>query len=144
MPSNEIHTLIDIIAFGYEYGWLHRAKDHPSQYLGRFHRKVRHYDDSEWSQKLEKLGNRPRDKEVCQSDRGHDLIDKTWGELSVKEKLGWAEAFKDITLHPEDYPNLFMPDDYNRVLKSEGFIKLQKRFAELSPEYLAGVRTQVT
>ncbi len=139
MPSNEIHKLIDIIAFGYEYGWLHRAKDCPSQYLGRSHRRVRHYGDKEWIKKLEELGNKPRDKEVCQSNSGHDLIDKTWSSLSDEEKLGWAAAFKDVALHPEQYPNLFMPNDYNQVLKSDGFAELQKRFATLPREYLAGL-----
>ncbi len=71
MPANEIHRLIDLIAFGNDYKWLHRVKDHPSEYLGRLHRKVRHYSDPEWIHKLESLRDRPRDKEVRQSNEGH-------------------------------------------------------------------------
>lgn len=139
MPSNEIHRLVDIIAFGYDYRWLHKAKDYPSQYLGRRHRRKRHYGDQEWLEKLERLGNRPRDKEVRQANKGHDLIDSIWSKLSTEEKLGWAAAFKHVVLHPEHYPNLFMPEDYNKILKSEHFLKLQKKFAEFSLEYLAGL-----
>jgi hypothetical protein len=140
MPSNEIHRLIDLIAFGNDYGWLHRAKDYPSKYLGKSHRRARHYGHAEWIRKLESLGNRPRDREVRQSDEGHDLIDRTWSSLADKDKLGWAAAFKDVALHPESYPNLFMPSDYNKTLKSEAFLRLQKRFTLQSLEYLAGIR----
>jgi hypothetical protein len=140
MPANEIHRLIDLIAFGNDYGWLHRAKDYPSKYLGQSHRRARHYGHAEWIQKLESLGNRSRDREVRQSDEGHDLIDRTWSSLTDDEKLGWAAAFKDVALHPESYPNLFMPDDYDKALKSEAFIRLQGRFALLPLEYIAGIR----
>jgi hypothetical protein len=139
MPSNEVHRLIDIIAFGHDYRWLHTAKDHPSQYLGHRHRRERHYSDEEWLGKLEGLGNRPRDEEVRQSNKGHDLIDLTWSSLSTEEKLGWAAAFRNVALYPKHYSNLFMPEDYNRILKSEYFRKLQRKFAELSLEYLAGL-----
>jgi hypothetical protein len=142
VPANEIHRLIDIIAFGNDYKWLHRAKDYPSKYLGRSHRKVRHYGDSEWVHKLESLGDRPRDKEVRQSNEGHDLIDSAWASLTDKEKLGWTAAFRDVALHPERYTNLFMPDDYDRVLKSNTFICLQQRFNRLSCGYLAGINTE--
>jgi len=139
MPSNDIHRLIDIIAFGYDYCWLHKAKDYPSQYLGHCHRKERHYDDEEWLEKLKRLGNRPRDKEVRQANEGHDLIDSIWSSLSTEEKLGWAAAFKHVVLHPEHYPNLFMPEDYDGILKSEPFLRLQRRFAKLPLEYLAAL-----
>jgi hypothetical protein len=140
MPANEIHRLIDLIAFGNDYRWLHKAKDYPSKYLGKAHRKARHYSHTEWIRKLESLGNRPRDREVRQSNEGHDLIDHTWSLLTDEEKLGWAAAFKDVASHPEAYPNLFMPDDYHKALKSEAFILLQGRFALLPLEYLAGIR----
>jgi len=29
MPANEIHRLIDLIAFGNDYWWLHKVKDIP-------------------------------------------------------------------------------------------------------------------
>jgi hypothetical protein len=142
MPSNEIHRLIDLIAFGYDYGWLHKAKDYPSKYLGRFHRKARHYGDNEWMRKLESLGNKPRDKEVRQSDQGHELMDRAWSSLTREEKLGWAAAFKDVALHPEHYPNLFMPEDYDKVLISSAFTRLQERFVLQPLEYLAGIHTE--
>lgn len=103
---------------------------------------MRHYGHAEWIRKLESLGNRPRDREVRQSNEGHDLIDHTWSSLTDDEKLGWAAAFKDVALHPDYYPNLFMPDDYDKALKSEAFISLQGRFALLPVEYLAGISAQ--
>ncbi len=142
MPPNEIHRLIDLIAFGNDYGWLHKAKDYPSKYLGQFHRKVRHYDHTAWISKLENLGDRPRDIEVRQSNQGHDLIDSAWSSLTDEEKLGWAAAFRDAALHPEHYPNLFMPDDYDKALRSNAFIRLQGRFAVLPLEYLAGLHVE--
>ena len=60
----------------------------------------------------------------------------------LKEKLGWAAAFRDAALHPEHYPNLFMPDDYDKALRSNAFISLQERFALLPLEYLAGIRVK--
>lgn len=142
MPANEIHRLIDLVAFGNDYKWLHRAKDYPSKYMGRLHRKARHYSDPEWIHKLESLGDRPREKEVRQSNEGHDLIDSAWSSLTDEEKLGWAAAFRDVALHPERYPNLFMPDDYDKALRSNAFICLQEKFALLSPGYLAGVSVE--
>jgi len=142
MPANEIHRLIDLIAFGNDYKWLHRAKDYPSMYLGRFHRKRRHYGDTEWIRKLESLGDRPRDREVRQSNKGHDLIDGAWSSLTDEQKLGWAAAFRDVALHPERYSNLFMPEDYDKALRSEAFVSLQGKFTLLSLEYLASVSAE--
>jgi len=67
----------------------------------------------------------------------HELIDEIWSKLRGEEKIGWACAFKDVVLHPQNYHNLFEDADYETTLKLPDYLRLQNFVASKSPEELA-------
>lgn len=128
MPQRWFHNLIDIIAHGKYLGegyWkYHQWKDEPSQWLGKKHRKVRHDDYKKIIQKLKEKGIsidvdnpyglltslsslnlpkgfKPSEREIV--GWTHEVFDYVWSSLPRDQKLGWAEAFRDVLLNPTRY-----------------------------------------
>jgi hypothetical protein len=149
LPQRWLHNLIDIIAHGKHLGksyWkYHQWKDEPSQTLGKFHRQVRHDDYKKIIQELKEKGisinaDNPYDlllsisslklPEKLKSPKEvivgwtHEILDQVWSSLSREDKLGWAEAFRDVYVNPSRYfeNNLLEPDD----LKLREFIETKK------------------
>jgi hypothetical protein len=159
MPQRWLHELINIIAFGTGY-WCHsRWKDQPWGWLGPDHRVERHDDykrmvdefkDRGWlpsttviasplefGELVKQLPLDVRVNEEQLSGVAHELIDQVWSELILEEREKWAAAFRDVILHPESYPNLFTPADYDGVLQSPEFQRLRQYVASKSARELA-------
>src|SRR3989442_2124157 len=110
MPSGWIHQMHDVIVFGQTYPEIHRLKDACALKVpGRRHREVGH----EWYQKFgkdwdfsnpfpESVNQQVRDlgrsqgpdaAERLQVDRAHDLLDRTWDDLSKERREFWEGFF---------------------------------------------------
>ena len=159
MPQRWLHELINAIAFGTGYWRYSRWKDQPWEWLGPKHRVERHDDYRQMVEEFKAKGWLPSKTDITSplkfgelvkqlppgvrvneeqlSGVAHEMIDQVWSELSPEERQGWAAAFRDVILHPEHYPNLFMPEDYGKLLRSEEFQRLQQYVASKSAGELA-------
>jgi len=158
MPQRWLHELINVIAFRAGYWCYSKWKDEPWEWLGSDHRVERHDDYKrmvdefkakgwlpsktaitsplEFGEFMKQLPSSVRVNEEQLSGVAHEMMDQIWSELGREEREGWAAAFRDVILHPERYPNLFMPADYREVLRSTEFRRLQQYVASKRVEEL--------
>jgi hypothetical protein len=113
-----IHQTIDLVAYGRTYAHVHHKKDAAAQMIpGIRHRTVEH----EWYQRfgrdwdftqpypqaardlIEKMRRTcgPDVAEERMSSDSHDLIDRTWDEVSREQRLYWEGFFDWLLYHPE-------------------------------------------
>lgn len=158
MPQRWLHELINIIAFGTGYWRYSKWKDQPWEWLGPAHRVECHDDYKRMVNEFKARGWLPSKTEITSplefgefvkqlpsgvrvnekqlSGVAHEMMDQVWSQLSPKEREGWVAAFRDVILHPERYPNLFMPADYREVLQLAEFRRLQQYVASKRVEEL--------
>lgn len=159
MPKRWLHELINIIAFGEGYWSYSKWKDKPSEQLGKEHRVERHEDYKQMVAEFKQKGWLPSELTIYKPSQfgevikllpkhigvdeqklsgvTHELIDETWSTLGHEQKIGWTSAFKDVVLHPQNYHNLFEDIDYETILKSLDYLRLQNFVASKSPDELA-------
>jgi hypothetical protein len=81
--------------------------------------------------------------EARQAEAAHDYWDLLWDDFNKEERRGIAGAFMDVVLKPEAYPNLFETNDYDAMLKSDTWQKLQRLVGAKSvDELLQGLRNE--
>jgi len=118
MAAGWVHQTIDLIAYGRPNAHVHRKKDAAAQIVpGILHRAVGH----EWYQRfgrewdftrpfpqvviepIEQMGKKcgPDAAEEQMSAHSHDLIDRTWDELSKEQRLYWEGFFAWLLYQPE-------------------------------------------
>ncbi len=150
MPPGWIHETIDMIAWGRIYWSVHKRKDRFWRELGTRHRIKEHalYQEGlarikggmhvedvlnwmfECAKELTKSdwerGLSPDVIEARQAEMAHDCWDLLWDDFTSAERLGIANAFRDVVLSPEAYPNLFEPFDYDAMCRSGSWQRLQE------------------
>lgn len=118
MAAGWIHRTIDLVAYGRTYAHVHRRKDAASQIIpGIGHRAVGHewYQrfgrDWDFSQPYPRAAREIIEKirETCGPDvaeeqmsaDSHDLIDRTWDELSKEQRRYSEGLFAWLVYEPE-------------------------------------------
>lgn len=133
MASGLCHAVIDFLCYGHSHFDLHQKKDGPSQERGTLHRDCFHewYQayGSEWtlenpipnsvSQVINRVAERagPEAAEDSMAWVGHDVVDRTWDTLSIRERLYVTGMFVWVLQRPELLRDKFGVDVFKERIK---------------------------